>query len=55
MSIDESNKPGSDKFIFLLTTHAVGLGTADIVALYDSDWYVSNDGLHVCDSNVFAL
>ncbi|EPQ59957.1 SNF2 family DNA-dependent ATPase [Gloeophyllum trabeum ATCC 11539] len=41
-SIDEYNKPGSDKFIFLLTTRAGGLGinltTADIVVLYDSDW-----------------
>ena len=40
--IDEYNKPGSDKFIFLLTTRAGGLGinlvTADIVVLYDSDW-----------------
>jgi SNF2 family DNA or RNA helicase len=43
MAIDEYNKPGSDKFIFLLTTRAGGLGinltTADIVILYDSDWY----------------
>ncbi|KAJ1302984.1 hypothetical protein OPQ81_003276 [Rhizoctonia solani] len=41
-AIDEYNKPGSDKFIFLLTTRAGGLGinltTADIVVLYDSDW-----------------
>ncbi|TFK56316.1 transcription activator snf2l1 [Heliocybe sulcata] len=41
-SIDEYNKPGSDKFIFLLTTRAGGLGinltTADVVVLYDSDW-----------------
>ncbi|KZT18698.1 SNF2 family DNA-dependent ATPase [Neolentinus lepideus HHB14362 ss-1] len=41
-SIDEYNKPGSEKFIFLLTTRAGGLGinltTADIVILYDSDW-----------------
>lgn len=41
-AIDEFNKPGSDKFIFLLTTRAGGLGinlaTADIVILYDSDW-----------------
>jgi SWI/SNF-related matrix-associated actin-dependent regulator of chromatin subfamily A member 5 len=41
-SIDEYNKPGSDKFIFLLTTRAGGLGinlvTADIVVLFDSDW-----------------
>ncbi|EED77797.1 predicted protein [Postia placenta Mad-698-R] len=41
MAIDEYNKPDSDKFIFLLTTRAGGLGinvtTADIVVLYDSD------------------
>ncbi|KAF7630507.1 chromatin remodeling complex WSTF-ISWI, small subunit [Aspergillus flavus] len=41
-AIDEYNKPGSDKFVFLLTTRAGGLGinltTADIVVLYDSDW-----------------
>jgi len=41
-AIDEYNKPGSEKFIFLLTTHAGGLGinltTTDIVVLYDSDW-----------------
>ncbi|KAI0134069.1 chromatin remodelling complex ATPase chain ISW1 [Xylariales sp. AK1849] len=41
-AIDEYNKPGSDKFIFLLTTRAGGLGinltSADIVVLYDSDW-----------------
>ncbi|KAK7686498.1 hypothetical protein QCA50_010096 [Cerrena zonata] len=42
VAIDEYNKPGSEKFIFLLTTRAGGLGinltTADIVVLYDSDW-----------------
>ncbi|KAG0140791.1 hypothetical protein CROQUDRAFT_664695 [Cronartium quercuum f. sp. fusiforme G11] len=41
-SIDEYNKEGSSKFIFLLTTRAGGLGinltTADIVVLFDSDW-----------------
>uniref|UniRef100_A0A915IVN9 Helicase C-terminal domain-containing protein n=1 Tax=Romanomermis culicivorax TaxID=13658 RepID=A0A915IVN9_ROMCU len=41
-SIDEYNKPGSEKFIFMLTTRAGGLGinlaTADVVILYDSDW-----------------
>ncbi|KAJ5898905.1 hypothetical protein N7495_003649 [Penicillium taxi] len=41
-AIDNYNKPGSDKFIFLLTTRAGGLGinltTADIVVLFDSDW-----------------
>ncbi len=41
-AIDEYNRQGSEKFIFLLTTRAGGLGinltTADIVVLYDSDW-----------------
>lgn len=40
--IDEFNKPESERFIFLLSTRAGGLGinlaTADIVILYDSDW-----------------
>ncbi|GMM37805.1 chromatin-remodeling ATPase [Saccharomycopsis crataegensis] len=40
--IDEYNAEGSDKFIFLLTTRAGGLGinltSADVVVLYDSDW-----------------
>eukprot|EP01135_Chromosphaera_perkinsii_P012248 Nk52_evm19s2622 gene=Nk52_evmTU19s2622 len=40
--IDEYNQPGSEKFIFLLSTRAGGLGinlaTADCVVLYDSDW-----------------
>lgn len=41
-AIDNYNAPDSDRFIFLLTTRAGGLGinltTADIVILYDSDW-----------------
>ncbi|KAL8800015.1 MAG: hypothetical protein Q9223_007420 [Gallowayella weberi] len=41
-AIDEYNAPGSEKFVFLLTTRAGGLGinltSADIVILYDSDW-----------------
>uniref|UniRef100_A0A6M2F779 Chromatin-remodeling complex ATPase n=1 Tax=Populus davidiana TaxID=266767 RepID=A0A6M2F779_9ROSI len=41
-SIDAFNKPGSEKFCFLLSTRAGGLGinlaTADVVILYDSDW-----------------
>ena len=41
-SIDVFNKPGSEKFVFLLSTRAGGLGinlaTADVVILYDSDW-----------------
>ena len=40
--IDDYNREGSEKFIFLLSTRAGGLGinlyTADIVVLYDSDW-----------------
>ena len=36
------NRDGSDKFLFLLSTRAGGLGinlyTADTVILYDSDW-----------------
>lgn len=41
-SIDSFNQEGSEKFIFLLSTRAGGLGinlaTADVVILYDSDW-----------------
>jgi SWI/SNF-related matrix-associated actin-dependent regulator of chromatin subfamily A member 5 len=41
-AIDDYNKPGSEKFVFLLTTRAGGLGinltSADIVVLFDSDW-----------------
>merc|ERR1719506_3151093 len=41
-SIDAYNAPNSEKFAFLLSTRAGGLGinlyTADIVVLYDSDW-----------------
>lgn len=40
--IDEYNADNSQKFIFMLSTRAGGLGinlaTADIVVLYDSDW-----------------
>ncbi len=40
--IDVYNKPDSEKFLFLLSTRAGGLGinlqTADVVILYDSDW-----------------
>jgi len=42
IGMDEFNKENSDKFLFLLTTRAGGLGinlqTADIVIIYDSDW-----------------
>lgn len=41
-AIDDYNAPNSDKFIFLLTTRAGGLGinltSADVVILFDSDW-----------------
>jgi SWI/SNF-related matrix-associated actin-dependent regulator of chromatin subfamily A member 5 len=41
-AIDDYNREGSEKFIFLLTTRAGGLGinltSADVVVLYDSDW-----------------
>lgn len=41
-AIDDFNAPDLDKFIFLLTTRAGGLGinltSADVVILYDSDW-----------------
>jgi SWI/SNF-related matrix-associated actin-dependent regulator of chromatin subfamily A member 5 len=47
-AIDEYNAPGSEKFVFLLTTRAGGLGinlvTADIVVLFDSDWYAILSG-----------
>merc|ERR1711981_780243 len=40
--IQEYNADGSEKFIFMLSTRAGGLGinlyTADVVILYDSDW-----------------
>ncbi|KAL2530390.1 chromatin remodeling factor17 [Forsythia ovata] len=40
--IENFNMPGSEKFVFLLSTRAGGLGinlaTADVVILYDSDW-----------------
>ena len=40
--IDTFNAPDSEKFLFLLSTRAGGLGinlqTADVVILYDSDW-----------------
>ena len=42
ISINEYNMPNSEKFVFMLSTRAGGLGinlaTADIVILFDSDW-----------------
>ncbi|XP_076316124.1 LOW QUALITY PROTEIN: SWI/SNF-related matrix-associated actin-dependent regulator of chromatin subfamily A member 5-like [Tachypleus tridentatus] len=42
IQIGEFNKPESEKFLFMLSTRAGGLGinlaTADVVILYDSDW-----------------
>ena len=46
-SIDRFNDPGSEQFVFLLSTRAGGLGinlaTADTVIIYDSDWNPHND------------
>merc|ERR1712115_425593 len=46
-SINDFNSPGSDKFIFILSTRAGGLGinltSADIVIIYDSDWNPQQD------------
>nr|XP_018898442.1 PREDICTED: chromatin-remodeling complex ATPase chain Iswi-like isoform X1 [Bemisia tabaci] len=40
--IDAFNAPGSDKFVYILSTRAGGLGinlaSADVVIMYDSDW-----------------
>ncbi|PPS12655.1 hypothetical protein GOBAR_AA07983 [Gossypium barbadense] len=47
-SIEAFNKPGSEKFVFLLSTRAGGLGinlaTVDVVILYDSDYNWSKEG-----------
>jgi SWI/SNF-related matrix-associated actin-dependent regulator of chromatin subfamily A member 5 len=45
--IDEFNREGSEKFCFILSTRAGGLGinlqTADTCILYDSDWNPQQD------------
>ena len=45
--IDEFNTPGSDLFVFMLSTRAGGLGinlaSADTVILFDSDWNPTQD------------
>lgn len=47
LAIQAYNAPGSNDFVFLLSTRAGGLGinlaTADTVIIYDSDWNPQND------------
>eukprot|EP00741_Cyanophora_paradoxa_P025184 tig00000350_g24309.t1 len=46
-AIDRFNAPDSDRFVFLLSTRAGGLGinlaTADTIFLFDSDWNPQSD------------
>eukprot|EP00980_Cylindrotheca_fusiformis_P022389 scaffold9267_cov168-Cylindrotheca_fusiformis.AAC.1 len=46
-AIDDFNRPGSERFCFILSTRAGGLGinlqTADTCILYDSDWNPQQD------------
>ena len=59
--INEFNMPNSEKFIFLLTTRAGGLGinlaSADVVIIYDSDWnpQVSLDSIFITKCFFFVL
>lgn len=52
-AIDRFSRPDSEKFVFLLSTRAGGLGinlvAADTVIIYDSDWNPQND-VQVCGS-----
>ncbi|KAL9649595.1 hypothetical protein ABK040_003272 [Willaertia magna] len=44
--LEEFNKEGSSKFIFLLSIRGglgINLSTADTVVIYDSDWYLQAD------------
>lgn len=47
VAIDSFNRPDSEKFAFLLSTRAGGLGitltAADTVILFDSDWNLQGD------------
>jgi SWI/SNF-related matrix-associated actin-dependent regulator of chromatin subfamily A member 5 len=53
-SIDEYNAPGSEKFIFMLTTRAGGLGKADIMCriLYTSDILI---GINLATADVVII
>jgi SWI/SNF-related matrix-associated actin-dependent regulator of chromatin subfamily A member 5 len=46
-AIDDFNRENSEKFVFILSTRAGGLGinlqTADVCILYDSDWNPQQD------------
>lgn len=46
-AIDRFQTPGSDSFVFILSTRAGGVGVtltaAEIVVIFDSDWNPQND------------